>query len=430
MTSKAINFTIQAISKLPLPEAGKRSYYKDTQQKGLLLDIRSSGTMSFYVYKKIKGRPERIFLGTYPDLSVENARKNAKITIGLIAQGKNPQDDARHVRNETTLKQLFEDYMTRHSKLNKKSWLYDEREIKKFLSHWFNRKISDIYKTDIQKLHEKIRKENGLYQANRILERTRSLFNKAIEWGWEGTNPVIGIKKFKETSRDRFVQPIEMPYLIQSIECETNKTIRDYLWTLLLTGARKTNVMTMRWEQFDFTRSEWRIPETKNGEPLRIPLVSRATDILLARKEASESEWVFPQEDDSKKHIVNVKRAWNRTLERATLYLWRNDDKLSKWIVATESKIPQHLPDEMKFDLIVKKAEEEEVTVGNGLRDLRLHDIRRTFGSYQAITGASLQVIGKSLGHKSQQATQIYARLNLDPVRVAIERATEAMFQI
>lgn len=59
--------------------------------------------------------------------------------------------------------------------------------------------------------------------------------------------------------------------------------------------------------------------------------------------------------------------------------------------------------------------------------DLPIHDIRRTFGSYQAITGASLQVIGKSLGHKSTAATQIYARLNLEPVRASVERATSVM---
>lgn len=60
--------------------------------------------------------------------------------------------------------------------------------------------------------------------------------------------------------------------------------------------------------------------------------------------------------------------------------------------------------------------------------DIHLHDLRRTLGSFQAITGASLQVIGKSLGHKSQAATQIYARLHHDPVRQSVERATEAMF--
>ena len=67
-------------------------------------------------------------------------------------------------------------------------------------------------------------------------------------------------------------------------------------------------------------------------------------------------------------------------------------------------------------------------TTGSRMQDFRPHDLRRTLGSYQAITGSSLPIIGKSLGHKSQAATQIYARLDLDPVRNSVKKATEAMY--
>ncbi|NHX27617.1 tyrosine-type recombinase/integrase, partial [Escherichia coli] len=63
-----------------------------------------------------------------------------------------------------------------------------------------------------------------------------------------------------------------------------------------------------------------------------------------------------------------------------------------------------------------------------GIEDIRIHDLRRTLGSYQAATGANGYIIGKSLGHKSQQSTAIYARLNLDPVRESVNKATDAMF--
>ena len=68
-------------------------------------------------------------------------------------------------------------------------------------------------------------------------------------------------------------------------------------------------------------------------------------------------------------------------------------------------------------------------TEGARLEDIRIHDLRRTMGSWQARTGASLVIIGKSLGHKSQQATAVYARLDLDPVRAAMETATSAMLE-
>src|SRR5690606_21180783 len=137
-------------------------------------------------------------------------RVAAQIVKGKIALGGDPIEEKRKEReSRLTFGEHFRDYMENHSRVNKKSWQYDEREIQRFLSHWFNRRLVDIRKNEVRLLHEKIRKENGLYQANRILERVRALYNKALEWGWEGVNPAIGIKKFKEKSRDRFILPSE-----------------------------------------------------------------------------------------------------------------------------------------------------------------------------------------------------------------------------
>jgi len=428
MSSNLLNFTKNSIQNLTYPESGKRVYYRDAQVKGLVLDIRSSGTKSFYVYKKIKGRPERIYLGAFPDLTIENARRKALVTLSEIANGKNPQEEARAIRNENTFEQLFESYMNRYSKKHKKSWKYDEREINKFLSHWFKKKISDIRKVDVQRLLEKIYDENGLYQSNRMLERIRAMYNKAVEWGWEGTNPAAGIKKYKETQRDRFIQPAEMPCLIRSLEEEQNTTAKDYFWMLLLTGVRRTNTLMMRWEDISWERGEWRIPVTKNGEPVIVPLVERAITILKERKAKSNSEWVFPSLEDESRHLVNFKRAWKRTLQKATIYYWNLDDKSSKLISENDLAANGYEEVDYVFQHLQKKTKSKKISLPVGLMDLHIHDIRRTFGSYQAITGASLQIIGKSLGHKSPQSTQIYARLNLDPVRASIEKATQVMF--
>ena len=186
----------------------------------------------------------------------------------------------------------------------------------------------------------------------------------------------------------------------------------------------------MRWEEINWQRNEWRIPDTKNGEPLLIPLTERAIDILKRRYKAATSVWVFPQEDDTK-HLVNVKRAWTRILERATLYYWQQDEKLAPWLARTERRILPYLSETASlYKLVIQRAAQTKKPLPTGLMDVRVHDVRRTFGSYQALTGASLQIIGKSLGHKSTQATQIYARLNLDAVRSSVEKATEAMFTI
>lgn len=430
MKTNTFNFTKERIDSLPLPAKGKRAYCKDEKEAGLILDIRPSGSKTFYLYKKIDGKPERIFIGPYPDLTIYQARDMARIKKGEIALGKNPQDEKRKIRQEITFGELFHDYMERYSKLHKKSWVYDEREVNKYLGHWLKRKISSIKKHEVQKLHEEIGKNNGLYQANRILERTRSIFNKAIEWGWEGENPAKGVKKFKERARDRFILPAEMPLLFQALDEEENATAKDYILMSLMTGARKSNVLSMRWDQINWHQKEWRIPETKNGEPVTIPLIQQAIALLEKRRKATNSEWVFPG-DGVKGYLADPKKTWDRVRHKATISLWRQDDRLSKLIKDVEKKLSNQdnygythikLIREIQKEALIRKIE-----LPTGLLDLRLHDIRRTLGSYQAITGASLPIIGKTLGHKSQQSTAIYARLNLDPVRNSIEKATDAM---
>lgn len=351
----------------------------DTREKGLSAYVTTGGVITFFVRKRINGRDERVVIGRYPETTVERARTQALAIKAQVAQGKDPIEDKRRMRSDITFFDMFREFMERYSKKHKRSWQYDEREVNKFLSHWFKRKAGTITKQEIQILHERIRDENGLYQANRILERISSIFNRAIEWGWHGENPARGIRKFREKSRDRFLQPDELPRFFAALDAEDNQIARDYIMLSLLTGARKSNVLAMRWEQIFFERAEWRIPETKNGDPLTVPLSQNALEILERRRHGTNSEWVFPVDASKSGHFIDPKRAWQRVLARASI------------------------------------------------KDLRIHDLRRSLGSWQASTGANGFIIGKSLGHKSQQATQIYARLNLDPVRESIEKATQAM---
>jgi integrase len=199
-----------------------------------------------------------------------------------------------------------------------------------------------------------------------------------IEWGWEGTNPAAKIHKFKEQKRDRFILHDELPKFMEALEVEPNRDMRDFFLMCLYTGARCGNVMSMRWEDIDFSIKEWRIPDTKNGEPVRIPLIKEALEILGDRSWLKESSmpWIFPGHGKSG-HLKEPNVAWKRILSRA------------------------------------------------GLKNLRIHDLRRTLASYQAIAGTSLLIIGKSLGHKSPQSTAIYARLSNDPVRASMESALD-----
>ena len=379
MSSNSHNFTKEFIDNIRLPEKGKRLVIYDTNRPELALRVTQNGVKTFLVIKKHKGESIKVTIGRYPIMTISQARKQVLVELAKLAKGVNPNEERKKLREETTLEELFKEYMERHSKKNKKSSGYDERDIPRFFGCWFKRKISDISKQDIRRMHQKITEDNGIYQANRMLARIRSMYSKAIEWGWNGTNPASGIKQNKEVKRDRFLQPKEFPEFFKALDEEQNIVAKNYIWMSLFTGARKSNVLAMRWEDIDFTLKMWRIPNTKNGEPLNVPLTERA--ITLLENIERTSEWVFPSPTSASGHLQDPKKAWKRILEKA------------------------------------------------GIKDLRIHDIRRTLGSYQAITGSSLPIIGKTLGHKSQTATQIYARLDYDPVRESMKNAQEKMFE-
>jgi len=380
MERNKFNFTVKAIEALPVPEKGKRTYYRDSQTRGLWLQVRDSGTKTFQFYRKIEGNPERISMGRFPDMNVFQARQKADEHNAAIARGENPADRARSERKQDRFVDLFQKYLEMHAKPYKKTWKEDESRFRRYLTGWKDRKLPSIRKSHVQKLHADTGKERGPYAANRLLSLLHGVFEKAREWGFEGPNPCQGVKKFKERSRERFIQADELPRFFQSLAHEPNADLRDFFLVCLLTGARRANVQAMRWEHVNLERGTWTIPgeSTKTGDDYTVTLSNPVVEILEGRKPETGQGWVFPSSGKSG-HIVEPKTAWKRILERA------------------------------------------------GIEDLRIHDLRRTLGSWEASTGASLTVIGKTLHHKNVDTTAIYARLNLDPVRQAVDRAVDAM---
>jgi len=380
---KKINFTKVSLTALPLPPTGQRETYHDLKTNGLQIRITSSGVKTFSVFRWVKGsrKPERMTLGRFPDISVEQARSMATEVNATIAKGDNPAEAMRKFRDEPTLGDLFLDYLERHAKVHKKSWMEDQKQFNRYMTKFASRTLSSFQPSDFQRLHHRVGEEHGVYAANRLLSLLRGMFNRAKDLGlWNKDNPTQGIKKFKEKSRDRFLQSDELPKFFHALQNENNETMRDYFFISLFTGARRANVLSMRWAEISFERSEWRIEETKSGEPQTIPLAPEVINVLQERKKLADSVFVFPGKGESG-HMIEPKSGWKRIINHA------------------------------------------------GLKDVRIHDLRRTQGSWQAATGSSLPIIGKALGHKSTFATSIYTKLDLDPVRKSIETANQAMLK-
>lgn len=422
-----INFTIDAIKKLPAPSKGI-ACYKDLQNPSLSLYVTTKGAKTFFTRKRVHGRDKRIRIGSFSTLTIEQARRQAILLAADIERGQDPQEEKRKkAAKQVTVGEMCADYIERHSKLRNKTWQAQEREIAYGLKPLLHKPRDSITRDEVDRLHAKIGQRSKV-QANRIIGHIRAAYNHAIRKGWEGRNPAVGFQAFKEKSRDRFILPEEMPFLIQSLE-EENALNKDFFWLLLLTGVRKTNLQQMRWEEIDWHFCNWRIPDTKNGQPLTLPLVEKAIEILKRRRGEVESHWVFPQEDDAKKCYRNPQKAWERIRARATLKLWSQDKRMAALIEKVRQSIPAffNYNEDTLLQKVIQRAMKKAIELPPVMTDLRIHDLRRTFGSYQAMSGANLSVIGRSLGHKSIASTMIYARLNLDPVRASIQKAVQTM---
>jgi len=378
--AKKFNFTKAEIDSLPLPEKGKRDAYQDTKVNGLHLRISSTGIKTFSVFKRIKGgNPERVTLGRYPDMTIDQARRKTMEISLAISEGQNPAEVKRGLKSELLFCDLFAEYIERHSKPKKKTWMEDEEKYRYHLKKPLGKKkLSTIDRASISLIHSHITKSGHPIAANRLLALISSVFSWAISAGLWENNPALGIRRNKEKSRDRFIQGDELPRFFQALADEPNETISDYVLISLLTGARRSNVCSMRWQDINFTRAEWRIEETKNDTPQTLPLSPEAIQVLINRRPQDQAEFVFPG-TGKRGHLAEPRKGWTRILKRA------------------------------------------------GIDNLRIHDLRRTLGSWQAKTGASLAIIGKSLNHKNQNTTAIYAQLDLDPIRESVNTATSAM---
>ena len=427
MAEARFNFTKEALTSLPLPAGGQRAIYHDAKTTGLQIRVTSTGVRTFSLYRRIKGgQPARVTLGRFPEMTIEQARKLAARVNSEIEEGANPADVKRAHKGEPTLSEFFKEYGERHGQ-RKRAWHDDQQRFRDYLEKPLGaRKLSAITREMIGRILSDMELAGRAgATVNNVRALSSGVFGKAIEWSYLTDNPVKGIKTRKSNKRDRFLQANELPRFFISVGEEPNQSIRDYVLLSLLTGARRANVQAMRWNQINLSERIWRIPDTKNGTPQNVTLSPEAIEILKTRKESAEGAFVFPGKGESG-HLVEPRKGWERILDR---------DELKQLAIRIEAangtfaaKEGEALADALARARKAAKRMKID-TEGCRITDLRIHDLRRTLGSWQAKQGASLAIIGKSLNHKSQAATAIYARLDLDPVRASVNSATAAMME-
>lgn len=383
--TRFLNFTKATIDGLQVHT--KRFEVADTKTPGLRLRVNSNGTKTYFLYRKVNGKPQRINIGRQSDLTIEQARKEAMRLNSEITLGGDPIQERKNDRSEPTFKDLFQLYYDQYALLQTKRPEDNKKTIEYHIFPAFgDHKISTITPSLIQRHHIKI----GISHrstANRVMHIVSAVFNFGIRFEYhKGINPCVGLQKYKLVSRDRFLSRDELDLFFEALS-EERPVFRDFFKLALYTGARKSNLLSMRWADVDFDLKRWRIPETqtKNKDVNIVLLSSQALYVLNERFEARKksgifSEFVFPG-DNAETYLKDPKRSFQRIRARM------------------------------------------------GVSDIRIHDLRRTLGSYMAINGSSLTVIGSALNHKSRASTEIYARLSQTPVMDAINVATAHISQ-
>ncbi len=397
-----VTFSKAALERAKAPAEG-RVYLRDARAPGLVLQITAGGVKSFQLYRKVDGRPVRVTLGrfdagvpdavrvpegvdatefivTLPALNVPMARRLAELL--RASHGQRPAELKRERAGLPTVGTVLDDYRRLHLEPHRRpktlsDWFLPGRS---HLAQFEKVRVDQLTQAAVARWHSELGAEHAT-AANRALEVLRS----SIEWARKknelklAANPAAGVEAFKETSRERFVTKPEVGKFFAALRA-TPQPWQDLLLLSLLTGQRRGAVQAMRWGHLELDAGVWHLPpvSSKSGKPVTVPLVKPVLQILERRRGLVPREipFVFPAGAKSKTgHAGSPKKEWAKLLERS------------------------------------------------GLQDLRVHDLRRTVGSWMASANTSLHVIGAALGHSSRASTEVYARLQVDPVRAALAGA-------
>lgn len=348
----------------------------DVAVAGLGVRIYPSGRKAFVISYRAQGRKRLMVIGNSSVIALDEARKRARKKLSQIDDGTDPLAEKKKAAGAATMKALCTDYIERHAKPHKKTWTADERRIQRhILPAWGSRQVVSVTRADVATLHHEIGKNGAPYEANRIVALLGTMFECGKAWGFlpeSAANPARRIKKFPEHKRDRFVTTEEMPRLIAAINAEKDVYIRASFWLYLLTGLRRNELLNLKRDQIDWTRKEAYLPDSKAGRPHVSPLSGPAMAVLRQIPALDGNVYLLPGRCIGRP-LVEIKTAWQR------------------------------------------------IRTAAGVPDVRVHDLRRTVGSWLAQQGNSLHLIGRVLNHSSPSTTAGYARFHQDTVRAALE---------
>lgn len=368
--------TSKTIDALP-PAVGKRYEVRDDLLPGLHLRVSASGLKVFYVSRRVKGRMRRIKIGSWPILSLRDAREKARAVLRDIELGHDIEQS--QVTRAPTLGEIMPQFIELYARPRNKDWKGTERVLLKF-SPLFGRPIDEIKRADIVSVLDTIVAGGAPTRANRALAATKKLMNWCVDRGVIELSPVASLKPpTKEVVRDRVLTDDELAACWNAAEAE-GFPFAQFTHLLVLTGQRRGEVAGMRWSELDLDKGTWTIPakRVKNATSHIVPLAPLAIFILQSVPRFIGSDLVL----------------------------------------TTTGTTPISGFGRLKRRL--------DIAVGADAEDWRFHDIRRTVATNMAMMGVQPHVIEAVLNHKSGIISGVALTYNrfsyLDEKRDALER--------
>ncbi len=356
----------------------------DTEINGFGCKITPKGKRVYFLYyRTTAGRERRPSIGVHGQLTCQEARDIASRWRSEVARGGDPSQARRDQRSAETLAEFSERYMTDYAPTRKRASSITTDRINlrcHILPALGNLKLADITRADVIRLHQSMSAIPG--GANRTLALLSHMLNIAEKWGLrpDGSNPCRHVEKFPANKRQRFLSETEIARLADTLaQADHARTelpgVIAAIRLLIFTGARLSEILTLRWEHVDLDNQRIILPQSKTGKKV-VYLSQPAIEVLISIEQTSQYV-IQGRKPDA--HLVNLEKPWRRIRARV------------------------------------------------GLDDVRLHDLRHSFASVAAGLGEGLPMIGRLLGHTQAATTHQYAHLADDPVRTANERIGEAI---